>query len=308
MTDPLITFIVPVLNRRTELEQMLISVRVQTYHNYEILVIDNGSTDGSLDYAKKQSDCIVLECTKRGAAFARNVGFDKAKGEWLVILDSDNKLAAPDSLQKIVDNINTHGNNCGGLWFMFIDDHEQNITNFHRDYHCKKIGVEGYLKAVSGEVAHVLRTSWMKLNHYPEVTGARIEFAEVLWLKLSNEEGIVLIPEVVQIYGTEALNRTCAEKVYKHRARELYIYNQMLREKFGDIIGKYSQGKFTDISYKEAIYGRASSLLSRLQAIKLLNSLQGLPFLKKSGSALVSLLPAVLIRVLLTRFKQGNHQ
>ncbi len=89
----LVSVIVPVYNVRPYLEECLESVVAQTYQNLEILVIDDGSTDGSGEvcdqFAKKDSRIRVVHQENKGLGAARNVGLDLATGLVISFLDSD---------------------------------------------------------------------------------------------------------------------------------------------------------------------------------------------------------------------------
>lgn len=91
--DQMISVIVPVYNVKPYLKKCLDSIIEQTYRDLEILVIDDGSTDGSGaicdDYAKKDSRIKVFHTGNQGLSAARNLGLDKAKGEYFGFVDSD---------------------------------------------------------------------------------------------------------------------------------------------------------------------------------------------------------------------------
>ena len=94
--DPLITLIIPVYNVSGYLTQCLDSVYGQTYKNIEILIIDDGSTDDSGrlcdEYALKDSRAAVFHTENHGLSAARNYGLDRAHGEYIAFLDSDDWL------------------------------------------------------------------------------------------------------------------------------------------------------------------------------------------------------------------------
>lgn len=89
----MISVIVPVYNVEPYLRKCLDSILNQTYRDLEILVIDDGSTDGSGkicdEYAGKDDRIKVLHTENKGLSAARNLGLDNAKGEWINFLDSD---------------------------------------------------------------------------------------------------------------------------------------------------------------------------------------------------------------------------
>ena len=93
---PLISVIVPVYNTEKYLVECLDSIIGQTYENLEIVLIDDGSTDGSGkicdEYAKKDSRIVVLHKKNGGQSSARNAAIKVAKGEFINFVDSDDAL------------------------------------------------------------------------------------------------------------------------------------------------------------------------------------------------------------------------
>lgn len=96
MNKPLISVIVPVYNSAKYLEQCVDSIINQTYENLEIILVDDGSTDGSSDLCdsikKRDKRITVIHKTNGGAASARNAGLKLAKGEFIGFADSDDWL------------------------------------------------------------------------------------------------------------------------------------------------------------------------------------------------------------------------
>jgi cellulose synthase/poly-beta-1,6-N-acetylglucosamine synthase-like glycosyltransferase len=82
--------IIPTHNRLTLLRHTLESVLTQQFLDYEVIVVDDGSTDGTVEYLCSLGDRIqVIAQTNRGAGSARNAGAAEAKGTYLAFLDSD---------------------------------------------------------------------------------------------------------------------------------------------------------------------------------------------------------------------------
>lgn len=84
----LISIIIPVYNEESCLEDCLHSLKKQSYQNHEIIVVDDGSTDNSIEIAKKCGVKILTQ-NHKGPGTARNLGASSAKGEILVFVDSD---------------------------------------------------------------------------------------------------------------------------------------------------------------------------------------------------------------------------
>ena len=95
---PLISVIVPVYKVEAYLDQCVRSITGQTYRNLEILLIDDGSPDGSGSicdaWAAKDSRIRVIHKENAGAGAARNTGLDAARGELIAFVDSDDYIAA----------------------------------------------------------------------------------------------------------------------------------------------------------------------------------------------------------------------
>jgi glycosyltransferase involved in cell wall biosynthesis len=105
---PLVSVIIPVHNRAAELEEALRSVASQTLSDFECLVVDDRSTDGAVDVARRFAAqdarfiALSLPAGKTGAPAGRNLGFASARGEFCVFLDSDDLLSG-DCLARRVD-------------------------------------------------------------------------------------------------------------------------------------------------------------------------------------------------------------
>jgi glycosyltransferase involved in cell wall biosynthesis len=97
-----VSIIIPTYNRRATLERALQSIYAQTYDDYEIIVVDDASTDGTAAWlqADPRLKVIVLP-SNRGAAAARNVGIAAAQGDLMAFLDSDDEWVY-DYLEKQV--------------------------------------------------------------------------------------------------------------------------------------------------------------------------------------------------------------
>lgn len=102
MIQPLISVLIPVYNTEPYLRESLDSVLGQTYRNFEIIVVDDGSTDKSPDicteYAAADSRIRVIHQPNGGVSAARKTGLDAAAGEYIAWVDSDD-VCAPDMLE-----------------------------------------------------------------------------------------------------------------------------------------------------------------------------------------------------------------
>ncbi|HUW82368.1 MAG TPA: glycosyltransferase family A protein [Phycisphaerae bacterium] len=103
MADPLVTIVIPTYNRADLLAETLDSVSAQTFRDYEIIVVDDGSTDHTAQMIARRSEPIrYFRQRNEGASSARNHGLREARGSLVAFLDSDD-LWLPEYLQACVE-------------------------------------------------------------------------------------------------------------------------------------------------------------------------------------------------------------
>lgn len=102
-----VTVVIPVYNTKKYLEKCVDSITGQTFQNIEILLIDDGSTDGSAELCdelgEKDDRIRVIHKQNGGAATARNLGIDVAKGEYIMFIDSDDWLDT-EAIEMLVEH------------------------------------------------------------------------------------------------------------------------------------------------------------------------------------------------------------
>ncbi|MEM7130723.1 MAG: glycosyltransferase family 2 protein [Chloroflexota bacterium] len=106
MEQRLVSVIICSWNRKDDILETLPSIYQQNYKNYEIIVVDNGSTDGTVDVLRAEHPTVRIVALEEnlGPTGGRNAGIHVAKGEVLFFLDSDANLLA-DTLEKVVERI-----------------------------------------------------------------------------------------------------------------------------------------------------------------------------------------------------------
>jgi len=99
------SIIIPLYNRPQEIKELLETLTTQTYKNFEVLVIEDGSKDGAEEIVKSFESQLNLRYFVKdnaGQGFARNYAFERAKGDYFIIFDSD--CLIPDDYLEIVNN------------------------------------------------------------------------------------------------------------------------------------------------------------------------------------------------------------
>lgn len=128
MNMPKISIIVPVYKAEKYLNRCIDSILAQTFTDFELLLIDDGSPDRSGEicdeYATKDVRIRVFHRQNGGVSTARNLGIDKAKGEWIYFVDSDD-VVLPSALGTFCSLINSH---CEFVMAGFYSSDENNIV------------------------------------------------------------------------------------------------------------------------------------------------------------------------------------
>ena len=100
-----VSVIIPIYNAEMYLRECFDSIINQTLEDIEIICINDGSTDSSLDivkeYAGKDGRIIIIDKQNEGVAIARNLGIDRATGEYVCFMDSDDYYPSNDILEEL---------------------------------------------------------------------------------------------------------------------------------------------------------------------------------------------------------------
>jgi GT2 family glycosyltransferase len=132
----LVSIVIPAHNSARWLAATLESALAQTWPHQEIIVVDDGSTDGTAAVARSFAARRVQVLTQpnRGAAAARNTGLARARGDYVQFLDADD-LLAPDKLERQVRLLQAAGDDCiaSCAWSRFIDDPATAQPDPHRE-------------------------------------------------------------------------------------------------------------------------------------------------------------------------------
>ena len=107
---PTVSVIVPAYNAARFIEGAIDSVLAQSYTDFELLIVNDGSTDDTLARCERYSDprIRIVKQDNRGLAGARNSGVREACGEYLAFLDADD-LWRNDKLERHVEHLEHHG-------------------------------------------------------------------------------------------------------------------------------------------------------------------------------------------------------
>jgi len=116
---PILSIITPTYNRRHLLPRVLASVMQQTLANFEWIIVDDGSTDGTREYLDALEDPRIIRIYQhnQGCNAARHRGEQDMRGQYVVFLDSDDELAGPETLHRMVERIASTPSEIGVVGF-----------------------------------------------------------------------------------------------------------------------------------------------------------------------------------------------
>lgn len=164
MSNNLVSIIIPVYNVASYLDECLNSVINQTYNNLEIILIDDGSTDDSLEicnlFAKKDKRIKVLHQDNAGVSSARNRGLNIITGKYVLFIDSDDKIESNmvEILERIIDrNDKIDAVFCG---YKEFDDISGKIIKVVSPVKSKKVNRDNGVSEIFGEYSTML---WNKM-------------------------------------------------------------------------------------------------------------------------------------------------
>ena len=121
----LVSFVIPVYNTEALLDRCLKSLCGQTFSDFEVVIVDDGSTDASLQIARRHADSDprvrVFTQENRGQGAARNHGIDLAAGEWIWFVDSDDQIA-DEALVRIASLLRRYDPDVLQANYCFLDE------------------------------------------------------------------------------------------------------------------------------------------------------------------------------------------
>jgi glycosyltransferase involved in cell wall biosynthesis len=254
---PLLSFVVPTYNRARVVGEALRSVLDQGDDApgvFEIVVVDDGSTDETPSVlAAFGSDARVTALRhqpNRGVAHARNRGIGEARGEWVALLDSDNRLL-PGMLRELVAELRALAPSVVAYWGG-SQDPDGRPTLTHRESGTFR-GAERIGNLFGGEHFSVVRASVARAHPFPEL-GIRNECAECFWIPVFLEGSVHVTQRIFQHYDTIGDDRVCSAENRLRRATEMIRCFEEVLARFGDRLLQEAPERYWALRGKIALY------------------------------------------------------
>ena len=288
ITGDLISIVIPTFNHAPLLNRALESVRQQTYQNWEAIVVNNFSTDNTIEVIEtfKDSRIRLINFSNNGViAASRNQGINAASGKYIAFLDSDDKWY-PTKLEKCVDAAQTGAQLIchGELWINTDSSTRAVMYGPVKNAKYKKLLFRGNCISTS---ATFIQTSLLRSVHGFDES-AEIVTAEdyELWLRLAEQKPLtVFIPELLGEF--HRLANSASSAVLRNLSSEREVLKRHFARQRQTVINQLRMRHRIAI----ASYGAARQLNSQpRQALKLfLTALLLSPFLIKTYAVLMLL-------------------
>lgn len=264
MKEPLVTVFMPVYNSEQYIKEAVESILNQTYKNLEIILVDDGSTDRSIEIIKSYKDDrirLIQNEKNMGIPYTRNVGLKEAKGKYIAIMDSDD-IATPKRIERQVDYLekNPDIDAVGSYYIQFGEKAEKKVTPKYTKPEELKIMLMFY-NPIANPSATVRKETLDKHNIKYNLDFFVAQDYQ-LWVQLAKVGKIEIIPEFLLKYrfGHENIskksNREKREKRKQLISRihedmlaflgvdfteeELNVFNEFFIESYGSAVSNIS--------------------------------------------------------------------
>ncbi|ADI00522.1 glycosyltransferase family 2 protein [Salisediminibacterium selenitireducens] len=208
-----VSIIIPLYNKEPHIKRTILSVLNQTYKYYEVIVVDDGSTDRGPDIVKSIQDSRIqlIQQMNAGVSAARNKGVSHAKSDLVAFLDADDEWE-PAFLETCIAMINKYpeAKMIGSSYFIINKDGEKKVPKFYNVPQKDGI-IDNYFKAAIkrnptwSSAVMIYKDTFNKVGGFP--LGMRRGEDSFLWSKIALQYPIAFINTPLAIRHYDAINR-----------------------------------------------------------------------------------------------------
>ena len=224
MRSPLVSIVIPAYNAAKYIGETLESVRAQTFRDYEIIVVDDGSRDNSIGAAARFGGVICTRQSNRGAAAARNIGIHLARGKYVAFLDADD-LWLPRKLEKQMAYCEA---NPGTQWIysdaLVFDSYTDRVVcrignrvQLHQGDVLHPLLLRSFIPSATPVVKRDVLYETGLFNESPD---RRMAEDWCLWLRLARRHPLALIDEPlarIRLHGENSSRMASPATLYRNR-------------------------------------------------------------------------------------------
>ncbi len=255
------SIITPTYNRGYIIGEMIESLLMQNFNSWELIIVDDGSTDNTKDvverYSKKNQNILYSQLKRNlGVNVARNFGSKKATGEWLIFMDSDDKFA-----ENALDSIYQYTQTVKSVLFFFA------CRGFNGEILSNRPNYEGFISFkdllcgnLKGEYLPVIKRSVFLDFLFPEDIRGAPGFTWLLVAKTHHR--IYVSKKVARLYNSNLNDRLSIKR--KNLDRLAKVWKKHLFCFWKDYL-RYCPLNFTSVVGKFLIYAFLAKLVKNDQ-------------------------------------------
>ncbi|HXG18411.1 MAG TPA: glycosyltransferase family 2 protein [Methylomirabilota bacterium] len=227
---PKVTAVIPVYNREKYVGEAIDSVLAQTFTDFELLVIDDGSTDRSRKVVQSYRDSrirLVVNDANQGIPRTRNKGVQLAQGEYLAFLDSDD-WAYPERFAKQVAFLDRHPEYAAvGTWAVWMDEEGRSLRRVQRKpvFPDEIAALRLFRQGITNSTS-MARTAVLREFEHREKYDLSEDFD--LWVRIAAKHKLAALPEVL-VRCRRHKRRISLEQAHRAKDLRLTIYAAQLR-------------------------------------------------------------------------------
>lgn len=261
-----ITIFTPTYNRKNTISRLYKSLINQTCYNFEWLVVDDGSTDGTKGYfedisiKEKRFSITHIEVPNGGKHRAINIGLDLAKGKYFFIVDSDDYLTE-DSIELIDKWINTiTDSNRKFVGISGLKGYSPNKMvgkTFKGEYlDCTDLDRARF--NIYGDKSEVYKTDVLRKYKFPEIEGEKFITEAIVWNRIANDGYLIRFFNKINYiceYRDDGLTNKSDElfcsnfRGYTLYIKEILEYSTIVKTKLRAIVAYGYRGRLNKIPY-----------------------------------------------------------
>ena len=225
-----ISVVIPVYNSEKTIIQCLESVYNQTFKNIEIIIVNDGSTDNTLErihrfFLDKKINHKIINQKNKGVSRARNVGIKSSTGQYIAFIDSDD-LWTKDKLEKQIGIIKRKKINVLGTLINTNRKTDDSNTCILKKYRLKEMLFSNKLYTSSV----VLKKEIIeKYNFFNEDMMYSEDYN--LWLNISCDHDVYVLQEILTYYDTTPKKEKLSQKIWKMEKGELSNYCELYKKR-----------------------------------------------------------------------------
>ncbi|MGB3545569.1 MAG: glycosyltransferase family 2 protein, partial [Saprospiraceae bacterium] len=226
MSQKLVSVIIPVFNSVLFIEETINSVFNQTYPNLEVILIDDGSTDGSLNYLKNlnKGNVTIMQNSRNGACAARNYGYKLSNGHYIQFLDADDILS-PNKIELQVCALENNPNSIAVCNTMHFYDTIDNGVVTDWDFLYTTSNTEKFLLnlyGANGKTNMVQTSAWLSPKYLLDKVGlwdetlTKDQDGEYFCRAVAQADQVIYVPETMNYYRKHIHGSNIANQRQRH--------------------------------------------------------------------------------------------